>query len=184
MVKSQHIRYAARVINSGGVVAYPTEGVFGLGCLPDNFDAVGRILTIKKRDPGMGLVMIVSDIDQLAGWTDASMDGASLRSTLEQPVTWIVPATDAVPWWIRGDHTGIAVRMTAHPVAKALCREVDSPLVSTSANISGRPPARSVFVLRRVLGSLVDYVVPGACGPAHGPSEIRDFETGKVLRTA
>lgn len=182
MGTSQSIRYATRVIHRGGVVAYPTEGVFGLGCLPGSFEAVGRILTIKKRDPGMGLVLIVSDIDQLAGWTDVSLDGTSLESTLENPVTWIVPAADEVPWWIRGDHTGIAVRTTVHPVAKALCREADSPLVSTSANISGRPPARSKFVLRRVLGSLVDYVVPGECGPARGPSEIRDLETGKTLR--
>jgi len=89
-----------------------------------------------------------------------------------------------VPRWIRGDHAGLAVRTTAHPVANALCREVDSPLVSTSANVSGRPPATSIFVLRRVLGSLVDYVVPGDCGPARGPSEIRDLETGKTLRPA
>ena len=184
MVTSQNIRYAARVINRGGVVAYPTEGVFGLGCLPDNFEAVARILTIKKRDPGMGLVLIISDIDQLAGWTDAPLDSDSLTSTLEKPVTWIVPATAEVPWWIRGDHAGVAVRKTEHPVARALCRETDSPLVSTSANISGRPPARSVYVLRRVLGALVDYVVPGECGPAHGPSEIRILETGKILRPA
>lgn len=184
MVTSQSIRNAARVINRGGVVAYPTEGVFGLGCLPDHFDAVSRILTIKKRDPGKGLVLIISDIDQLAGWTDAALDGICLSSTMEKPVTWIVPATDAVPWWIRGDHAGIAIRMTAHPVAKFLCREIDSPLVSTSANVSGRPPARSPFVLRRVLGTLVDYVVPGECGPAHGPSEIRDLQTGKILRPA
>lgn len=184
MVTSQSIRYAARVINRGGVIAYPTEGVFGLGCLPDSFAAVRRILTIKKRDPGMGLVLIVSAVDQLAGWTDVPLDPDSLASTLEKPVTWVVPATEEVPRWIRGDHAGIAVRMTAHPVANALCREVNSPLVSTSANISGRPPAASVFVLRRVLGSLVDYVVPGDCGPARGPSEIRDLETGKTLRPA
>ncbi|MGI9262848.1 MAG: L-threonylcarbamoyladenylate synthase [Woeseiaceae bacterium] len=184
MATSQSIRNAARVIDRGGVVAYPTEGVFGLGCLPDSFEAVSRILTIKKRDPGMGLVLIISDIDQLAGWTDAPLDETSLASTLENPVTWIVPAADEVPWWIRGDHTSIAVRKTAHPIAKALCREVDSPLVSTSANVSGRPPARGQFVLRRVHGSLVDYVVPGECGPARGPSEIRELESGKILRPA
>jgi len=184
MVTSQNIRSAARVINRGGVIAYPTEGVFGLGCLPDSFEAVSRILSIKKRAPGMGLVMIVSDVDQLAGWSDATLDREELRSTPDKPVTWIVPASDEVPWWIRGDHAGIAVRLTAHPVARALCEEVDSPLVSTSANISGRPPARSAFVLRRMLGPLVDYVVPGECGPASGPSEIRDLETGKTLRPA
>ena len=182
MTTSQNIRYAGRVIQSGGVIAYPTEGVYGLGCLPDDFDAVARILTMKERDPDMGLVLIVSDVDQLAGWIDAPLDQLELESTLEKPVTWILPATDEVPWWIRGKHSGVAVRKTAHPVARALCEEVDSALVSTSANVSGRPPARTVFVLRRIFGALVDYVVPGACGPASGPSEIRVLETGKVLR--
>lgn len=184
MVISQNIRYATRVINRGGVIAYPTEGVFGLGCLPDDFDAVARILTIKKRDPDMGLVLIVSDADQLDGWTGAQLDDGSLASSLEAPVTWIVPSSEKVPWWIRGKHAGIAVRKTEHPVAKALCEATDSALVSTSANVSGRPPARTPFVLRRTLGALVDYVVPGECGPAHGPSEIRILETGKILRPA
>ena len=184
MVISQNICYATRVINRGGVIAYPTEGVFGLGCLPDDFDAVARILTIKKRAPDMGLVLIVSDVDQLDGWIGSQLDDGSLASSLETPDTWIVSASEEVPWWIRGKHAGIAVRKTEHPVAKALCQATDSALVSTSANISGRPPARTPYVLRRTLGTLVDYVVPGECGPAHGPSEIRILETGKILRPA
>ena len=107
-----------------------------------------------------------------------------LDSSDEQPVTWIVPATEAVPHWIRGRHTSVAVRQTTHPVARALCAAVDSPIVSTSANVSGRPPVRNALVLRRVFGTKVDYVVPGDCGPAAGPSEIRDIRTGKVLRGA
>ena len=70
MASSQNIRHANQVLASGGVVAYPTEGVFGLGCLPDNADAVARILDIKNRDASMGLVMIVSAPSQLAGWTE------------------------------------------------------------------------------------------------------------------
>jgi L-threonylcarbamoyladenylate synthase len=113
-----------------------------------------------------------------------SPDSVVLDSSDEHPVTWIVPATDEVPWWIRGEHDSIAVRQTTHPVARALCEDADSALVSTSANISGRPPARNPYVLRRLFGSLVDYIVPGHCGPAHGASEIRDLKTGKVLRSA
>ena len=181
---SQIIRRAGRVVRGGGVIAYPTEGVYGLGCLPDDFEAVARILTMKERDPGMGLVLIVSDIDQLAGWIDAPLEKLDLESSLENPVTWILPATGEVPWWIRGEHSGLAVRKTAHPVARSLCQETESALVSTSANVSGRPPARNPYVLRRNFGALVDYIVPGACGPASGPSEIRVLETGKVLRAS
>ena len=184
MATFQSMRYAARVLRRGGVIAYPTEGVFGLGCLPDEAGAVARILAMKKRDPAMGLVLIVSSPEQLAGLADLPLNQLPLESTSEKPVTWIVPATDAVPRWIRGSHPGIAVRLTTHPVARALCETAGSALVSTSANVSGRPPATSPFVLRRQFGALVDYVVPGRCGPAKGASEIRDLATGKVLRPA
>lgn len=184
MATSQNIRQATRILDRGGVIAYPTEGVFGLGCLPDNFRAVSRILRIKERDPAMGLIMIVSHPGQLADWVDMPVEKLSLASSNENPVTWIVPARDDVPGWIRGEHEGLAVRQTTHPVARALCDQADSPLVSTSADISGHPPARNSLVLRRMFGALVDYIVPGECGPATGPSEIRHLQTGKILRPA
>lgn len=184
MATSQAVRYAARILREGGVIAYPTEGVFGLGCLPDDVDAVARILAMKRRDAEMGLVVIVSNPAQLDDWTELPAAALRLDSSDEHPITWIVPATDAVPPWIRGRHASVAVRRTTHPVARALCDAVDSPLVSTSANRSGRPPVRNAFVLRRLFGAEVDFIVPGECGPAAGPSEIREMNTGKVLRGA
>jgi len=176
------IHRAGRILRSGGVVAYPTEGVFGLGCIPGDVDAVIRILSIKKRSPALGLVLIASGIEQLADWVSLPL-AVNLRSESEKPITWIVPATENVPYWIKGEHSGVAVRITTHPVAMALCEAADSPLVSTSANVSGTPPARNAYVLRRRFRVLVDCIVPGVCGPAAGPSEIRDLETGLVLRT-
>ena len=184
MAYSEPINRAARIIRGGGVVAYPTEGVYGIGCLPDDFVAVSRVLAMKERDPAMGLVLIATEIEQLDGWIELPGKSRKLKSRSKKPVTWIVPATDEVPYWIRGDHSGLAVRLTTHPVAAALCDAADSALVSTSANVHGRPPARSVFVLRRRFGALVDYIVPGKCGPASGPSEIRELASGKVLRSA
>jgi L-threonylcarbamoyladenylate synthase len=178
------IRKAARIVRDGGVVAYPTEGVFGLGCRPDDNEAVARILRIKGRDPAMGLILIAADERPLQRWVDLP-DGRQVpESSLERPVTWIVPAGSAVPASIRGRHTTVAVRITAHPVAAALCRAAESALVSTSANFSGRRAARNIHVLRRNFGALVDCIVPGACGPAAGPSEIRDLLSGTVLRPA
>ena len=184
MAFSQPLQRAARILRSGGVVAYPTEGVFGLGCIPEDFGAVSRILKIKDRDPAMGLVLIASDFEQLEHWVDLPGGSSDLVSSSDNPITWIVPATDAVPYWIRGEHSGLAVRITTHVIAGALCNAADSALVSTSANTHGRPPARNTFVLRRRFGALVDYIVPGECGPASGPSEIRDLASGKVLRSA
>jgi L-threonylcarbamoyladenylate synthase len=136
MALSFPIHRAGRILRSGGVVAYPTEGVFGLGCIPDYADAVIRILSIKKRDPALGLVLIASDIEQLEDWVDLPK-ATTLKSSPERPVTWIVPAWRNVPYWITGEHPGLAVRITTHPVAAALCEAADSALVSTSANVAG-----------------------------------------------
>jgi L-threonylcarbamoyladenylate synthase len=178
------IQKAARILREGGIVAYPTEGVFGLGCLPDNADAVSRIFAIKKRDPSVGLILIASDPAQLEPYAALPEGDVHLVACMEHPVTWVLPAKSSTPSWIRGKHAGVAVRISAHPVVAALCAAAGSALVSTSANVAGQAPARNAFVLRRSFGPLVDFIVPGECGPARGPSEIRDFASGKVLRPA
>jgi L-threonylcarbamoyladenylate synthase len=178
------LRLAGRIVRAGGVVAYPTEGVFGFGCRPDDAGAVLRILDIKERDPLQGLLLIAASHEQLEDWIDLPPGSPDLQSTVEKPITWIVPATEQVPVWIRGRHESVAVRITAHPVAAELCRQAEMPLVSTSANVAGRPPARSPYVLRRQFRQLVDCIVPGRCGPAGGPSEIRDLATGRTVRAS
>jgi L-threonylcarbamoyladenylate synthase len=184
MALSIPLQRAGRIVRSGGVVAYPTEGLYGLGCLPRDEDAVRRILAIKRRDPAMGLILIAAGPDQLVAWVDPQVRIEELESTAGQPVTWIVPSAPSVPFLIRGRNAGIAVRITQHPVAAALCRASASAIVSTSANVSGRPPARNSFVLRRVFGHLVDCIVAGRCGPATGASEIREWGSGKIIRPA
>lgn len=175
-------RYASDVLLGGGIIAYPTEGVFGLGCLPDDVDAVERILRIKQRSPLKGLILIAARPAQLDAWIDPAARSALPEPDPRQPVTWIVPPAARVPAIVTGDNPGLAVRITTNPTAAAICNAVDMPIVSTSANVSGRPVARNSFVLRRNFGRLVDFVVPGECGPASGPSEIRELETGRVVR--
>lgn len=178
------IERAGRIIREGGVVAYPTEGVFGFGCLPDEPQAVLRILEIKQREPTRGLILIAADAGQLDGWIAPRVDSSRLAAPADRPVTFVVPSEPGVPLWVRGAHDTLAVRVTTHPVAAALCRAARSPLVSTSANVAGRRPARNAFVLRRQFRRLVDCIVPGRCGPYRGPSEIRDLESGEILRPA
>jgi L-threonylcarbamoyladenylate synthase len=173
---------AADILRSGGVIAYPTEGVFGLGCLPDNLDAIERILQIKQRDSAKGLILIAADASQLDRFVDLPESAYFPEPQADNPITWIVPAGNSVSPALRGDNDGIAVRITTHPVAQSICRSVESAIVSTSANKSGQPVARNQTSLVRQFGSLVDYVVPGACGPSDGPSEIRDLQSGEVLR--
>ncbi len=175
-------RKAAMILRSGGIIGYPTEGVYGLGCLPDDLTAVRRLLRLKQRDPAKGLILIAANSSQFGGWIDTARSNLLPAAEPDQPITWIVPPADSVAPLIRGEHSGIAVRITSNPVARAVCEAVRSPVVSTSANFSGRPVARNQFVLRRQFHSLVDYLVPGDCGPSSGPSEIRILETGQVLR--
>lgn len=173
---------AAEVLRSGGVIAYPTEGVFGLGCLPDAVAAVNRILQIKQRDPSKGLILIAANASQFDDWIDLPDNSCLPDPDPDHPVTWIVPAADRVTPIVRGNNDGIAVRITTNPVARAITLSVQSPIVSTSANLSGEAAAEDEASLRRQFGSLVDYVVPGDCGPSSGPSEIRNLATGEVLR--
>ena len=179
---SQIIRRAGRVVRGGGVIAYPTEGVFGLGCLPDDIAAVERLLDIKQRSASKGLILIAARSGQFRDWIDASHLERLPEPDPQHPVTWIVRPANLVPAIVTGDHAGLAVRLTTNPVAAAICDAVDMPVVSTSANIAGRPVARNTYVLRRKFGHLVDYVVPGACGPASHASEIRDLDSNAVLR--
>jgi len=173
---------AADVLLHGGVIAYPTEGVYGLGCLPDDIAAIARILEIKNRDSEKGLILIASAEEQLAGWVSLPEHIALPAVEVANPVTWLVPPGPLVPLVVRGSNPDVAVRLTGNRIAQSICEAVDSPLVSTSANISGRATARNRFILRRQFNRLVDYIVPGDCGPASGPSEIRNLLTGNVVR--
>lgn len=172
---------AADALLGGGVIAYPTEGVFGLGCMPDDDGALTRLLAIKRRDPRKGLILIASQKAQLRDWI--AVDPARIPNPdPARPTTWIVPAAARVSSLVTGDHAGLAIRLTTHPIAAAICDAVDSPIVSTSANLAGEAVARNGFVLRRKFGACVDYVMPGDCGPTASASEIRDLASGKVIR--
>lgn len=173
---------AAKVLLAGGVIAYPTEGVFGLGCLPDDSAAIRKLLRIKQRDPAKGLILIAADAAQLQDWIELGNDQSVPEADPAQPITWIVAPGSKVSQLVRGEHESVAVRITTNPVARSICEAVQSPVVSTSANLSGQAVAANQSELQQQFGELVDYIVAGDCGPASGPSEIRVLQTGEVLR--
>lgn len=184
MIPAGPLRKAARIIQSGGVVAYPTESVYGLGCDPLDYPAVQRILAAKRREESAGLILLGADFEQISPYVDPGEDELErMLAAWPGPVTWVCTASAAAPPWITGGRNTIAVRVTGHGDAAALCRAADMALVSTSANRSGRPAARSAVRVRRLFGQEVDYVVPGEVGGMQNPSEIRDASTGKVLRS-
>jgi L-threonylcarbamoyladenylate synthase len=179
-----HIALAARIVRRGGVVAYPTEAVFGLGCLPRHRVAVERVLAIKRRSWRKGLLLIGADLAQLERFVELPPEPRRREVLASWPgaVTWVLAAKAHAPRWITGGRDSVAVRLTDHPLARELCRRVGQPIVSTSANRTRRPPFKRLLPLRRELGPAVDYVLAGPLGGLERPTPIRDGRTGHVLR--
>lgn len=178
------VEEAAERMHSGAVVAYPTEAVFGLGCDPANEAAVRRILSLKHRPESMGLILIGSDFEQFTPWVEA-VEPACLQRALDSwpgPVTWLFPRAAGVPGFIAGEHPTVAIRVTAHPVSRALCEAFGGPVVSTSANPHSAPPARSSGEVEEYFGSFIAGIVAGGLGGREECSEIRDVRSGAVLR--
>lgn len=177
---SGQLTQAARVIQKGGVVAYATEYCFGLGCDPMNRAAVLRILRIKRRPAQKGLILIAASVEQLAPYVDVIPPAA--LATWPGPHTWLLEPRDGVPGWITGEHPRLAVRVTAHAQAAALCKAAGMAIVSTSANRAGAQPTRSFRETARRFQGEVDYVLPGRVGDAPAPTPIRDANTGELVR--
>lgn len=180
---SQGIRSGSNSVCGGGVIAYPTEGVWGLGCDPANPHAVLRILSLKQREMHKGLIVITDSVARLSNFVSELPCESDLVKS-EQPITWLLPHGGFAPDWVTGGRDTLAVRVSSHPVVTELCRLSGTALVSTSANPSGKHPAKTALRIRSYFGNLIDVIVPGDLGSQDGASEIRDFNTGKVLRSA
>lgn len=172
---------AARRMHEGQVVAYPTEAVFGLGCDPRNETAVRHLLSLKQREARMGVILIGADYGQFEGFVGEA-DPAPALATWPGPVTWLFPRGPDTPDWIAGEHPTVAVRVTDHAVSRELCEAFGGPIVSTSANPHGAPPARSAGTVEDYFGDYLGGIVAGALGGREAPSEIRDLASGAVRR--
>ncbi len=179
------LKAAAEVIHAGGIVAYPTESCYGLGCDPRRNESIRYLLKIKRRQWQQGLILIAARMQQLVRYIDCSHRVAVQRATKvwPGPYTWLFPAQPGVSRWLTGEFDTIAVRVTAHPGAAALCNYSRLPLVSTSANRHGRVPARSAEAVRREFGDEVDYVLRGNLGSQPNPTEIRNAMTNELVRS-
>ena len=180
------IRQAVRALKGGGVIAYPTEAVYGLGCDPMNAEAVSRLLGMKQREMAKGLILVAADLQQLEPFLVplSQTQLNTLQASWPGPNTWIVPARAEVPFWIRGRHEGLTVRVSAHPLIQSLCTAFGGPIISTSANRSGQHPALNVLQVRRYFDAQLDVVLSGELGGASRPTQIRDLQSGDILRNA
>lgn len=174
----------AAIVRDGGVVAYPTEAVWGLGCDPFNQDAVKRILALKSRPVEKGLILIAGAAQHLEPWREI-LEYATFTRLIEvtdRPTSWVVPDTLITPDWVRGQHSGVAIRLSQHEPVQALCSAYDGVLVSTSANPAGLEPARSKEQVLDYFGDQLDALYDASLGHAEQPSQVLDLMTGKQFR--
>ncbi len=176
-------RSISAFLKRGGVIAYPTESCYGLGCDPRNRRAVQRILKLKRRPQHKGLILIASSYEQVARYIQplTPAEQARFQADGAQAITYLMPVKPSCPRWLRGAHDTLAVRMTAHPFARDLCRSVGSALVSTSANRSGMRPAKTYAECQRMFGKRV-WVLRGRVGKRKRPSTIKAWGGDRIVR--
>ena len=172
------------MLAQGGVIAYPTEGVWGLGCDPFNKAAVERLLALKGRPWQKGLIVALAN----QGVATALLRGLprvrqnAIMASWPGPNTWLVPHEGLWPSWVTGDSDFIACRLSAYAVVRELARAAGGAIISTSANPAGQAPALTAQQVRRYFGRSVDLVLPGRVQGLQKPSVIRHGVTGEILR--
>lgn len=184
MQKSADLTLAAQFVQRGELILYPTEAVYGIGCAPHDDEAIQTLLAIKQREKSKGVILIAARYEQLLAYIEPLTNEmlARIGNTWPGPNTWIVPARADTSPLLTGGRNTLAVRVTQHPVVRALCEACGHPLVSTSANISGHPEARDIETAASLFQNQVPLLVLGDLGSERKPSTIRDVTTGQVLR--
>ncbi len=180
---TNQIAQAQAIVKQGGVIAYSTDTILGLGCDPNNSEAVKRILWLKQRSIEKGLILLVADINELEKYSlPLSKTQIKKILTTHTPTTWLVPKRTSVPYRITGAHDSVAIRLTQHPIATDIC-QVSGSIVSSSANFSTYLCAENAIQLRNWFGPYLDYVIIGKPGTGVA-SEIRDLLNDERIRTS
>lgn len=184
-VSQWRAQYAVHVLRQQGLIAHPTEAVWGLACDPFSEQAVQRLLDLKGRPKEKGLILISSNREHFSSLLAPLSPDLQQRFNEPQsrPTTWIVPdLQQQIPSWIRGQHQGVAIRVSQHPLVRLLTQAFQGPLISTSANPAGKSPAMSLMDIRKYFAGRIDYVVDGKLGGVDRPSRIIDLQSGQILR--
>jgi len=184
MLSKFHIIKAVHIIKNNGVIAYPTESVYGLGCDPLSEWAVNKILQLKHRPVEKGLIIIAANISQLLPYIDICPQDIKEITDYASPMTWLVNKSKLTPVWISGEHHKVAIRISQHPDVISLCNKLGHPIVSTSANPAKLTPASNVIQARRYFSESIDLYLSGATGQLKKPTPITDLETRQVIRSS
>ncbi len=177
------IQAASEVLRSGGVIAYPTESCFGLGCDPMKAASVEAIIQLKARSANKGLILVASSVEQASHYVDINVSPMvkDIHASWPGPNTWLLPPKPSVIDGLRGAFPLLAIRVTAHPIANAICESFGGAIVSTSANLAGQPALLTADSVKEAFGEKI-HIVEGSIGGDVKPSTIRDGLTGQILR--
>jgi len=169
-------------LKRGGVIVNATEGVYGLAARAQDESACATLSRLKSRGPAKPFIVVAADFRQVAAMVDVSeIDLEYVTATWPGPETWILPASRVTPQWLVSRQGTLAVRITAHAQLARLATAV-GPLISTSANPPGRPPALNRLAARQYFGNRVACYLPGSLLRPGVPSRIRDSRSGLSLR--
>ena len=174
---------AISCLKSGGIIAYPTEAVYGIGCDPYNKDSVKKITQIKKRESRKSYILVASELSQLSNLININSLSEEVLNSWPGHNTWLIKPKKNIPSWLMDNENGlIAIRVSSHPEIVELCQFFKNPIISTSANISGNKILKNHHDVEKIFGSDLDYLVLGNVGEHPEPSIIKDMKTGKVIR--
>ena len=174
---------AVKFLNKGELIGYPTEAVYGLGCDPWNKESVNKISKLKGRSPDKPFLMVISSKDQLEDLVDVSSLTDKVWMSWPGHTTWLIKAKDSVPSWMKDKQTGkVGIRMSEHPVVVDLCNLFKKPLISTSANISGKSEIKDPSVFKKTFMTEIKYLVDGHIGNYQKTSIIIDMESEQKIR--
>lgn len=184
MIRLNDVNLLAKHLHQGDIIAYPSESVYALGCDPNNELAVRRLLAIKRRPENKGFILVGSSFSDFESFVEPVSPAAmaQVESTWPGPVTWVFPKGSSVSSLVSGDFPSLAIRVSAYPFVRKLCLAFGGPIISTSANINGHPPARDVRTVELIFGKIIDVIWPAPVGGLLKPTPILNAITGDVIR--
>jgi len=159
MASDFSIRHAAHIIRHGGVIAYPTDTIYGLGCDPYDPDAVEKINRIKQRPLNKQFILLAGHLDQIKSLIRITAEQEKIISQNDEPTSWIIEATSEAPPWLTDKKNTLTIRICKQSDVKKLCHALGHAIISTSANISGKRPAKNALELHKYFQHSVDKIL-------------------------
>ncbi len=184
-MSSWFLRRISHAIRQGAVIAYPTDTIWGFGCHPMNYRSIQRLLDIKQRPVHKGLILLASSLKHCKTYIHPALTKTQyqqLEKKQNHPVTWLVPAAPDCPNWLTGDSLDIAIRISDHPFIRLIGQQLQSPIVSTSANHAGQATPRSALLIRKQFYHDVDFIIGRYKTGKEHASEIKSLRSGKIIR--